>query len=384
MKRKNVYVVLIAGMFLLVSIASFLVTGVEKLENSCRIKYLLSGKSAANFGGDRLDQQQTECNNEALLDGWWRRPCTHGYIIHKPGYGFYQLFVPDIHAREITRVSLYVAKIEEPPGDLGVAIRGVVDIECSHDSDETYIKLSEEVTFVVIPSYRLFTSYQWIEFDFPDILVNRSFPYYSICVFPTGDLGCDKPFPYYSLGCYKGRDLYDKGSLFYAEGGINPFGYIICNPVSDSDLTFKTYAKMKNDAPDVMDLYGPTSSKRGETCSYSAVADDPEGDQIYYLFDWGDGTNTGWIGPYPSGKPVSASHTWFGKGDFQIYVKAKDDFGEDDFGNKGESDWYGPLTVHVTKRSKNIMFSWMLMERFPQLRNLILLINKFSLWGDIV
>ena len=28
----------------------------------------------------------------------------------------------------------------------------------------------------------------------------------------------------------------------------------------------------------------------------------PDGDNIFYLFDWGDDTNSGWIGPYKSGE----------------------------------------------------------------------------------
>ena len=45
---------------------------------------------------------------------------------------------------------------------------------------------------------------------------------------------------------------------------------------------------------------------------------------MYYWFDWGDGTNTGWIGPYQSGETCNASHSWEKKGDYVIKVKARD------------------------------------------------------------
>lgn len=57
---------------------------------------------------------------------------------------------------------------------------------------------------------------------------------------------------------------------------------------------------------------------------YISVPQDPEGDQTYYMIDWGDGTSSGWIGPFNSGEIVSISHVWSEEGGYQIKVKAKD------------------------------------------------------------
>ncbi|MCK4902248.1 MAG: M28 family peptidase [Thermoplasmatales archaeon] len=51
---------------------------------------------------------------------------------------------------------------------------------------------------------------------------------------------------------------------------------------------------------------------------------DPEGDDVYYMFDWGDETNSGWLGPYNSGEVITASHTWTKLGPFSVKVKSKD------------------------------------------------------------
>lgn len=52
---------------------------------------------------------------------------------------------------------------------------------------------------------------------------------------------------------------------------------------------------------------------------------DPESDNVFYWFDWGDGQNTGWLGPYPSGTgPIKASHQWTANGVYPVKVKAKD------------------------------------------------------------
>lgn len=46
---------------------------------------------------------------------------------------------------------------------------------------------------------------------------------------------------------------------------------------------------------------------------------------VEYNFSWGDGTYTGWFGPFKSGKgPVYAKHQWTGVGVYQVKVKARD------------------------------------------------------------
>jgi hypothetical protein len=67
---------------------------------------------------------------------------------------------------------------------------------------------------------------------------------------------------------------------------------------------------------------------------------DPDGDDILYMFDWGDGTNSGWLGPYASGITITASHKWTSSGIYLVKVKAKDIYGS-------ESGWSDSLTVII-------------------------------------
>jgi len=85
-------------------------------------------------------------------------------------------------------------------------------------------------------------------------------------------------------------------------------------------------------------LTGPSSGRSGREYTYEAVSTDSDGDSIYYLFDWGDGTFSEWIGPYNSGETVSVSNTWSQKGEYQIRVSSKDEHGS-------RSDWSNPLPV---------------------------------------
>lgn len=39
---------------------------------------------------------------------------------------------------------------------------------------------------------------------------------------------------------------------------------------------------------------------------------------IKFMFSWGDGTNTSWIGPFAAGDPVSCNHTWSEFGEYEV------------------------------------------------------------------
>jgi len=75
---------------------------------------------------------------------------------------------------------------------------------------------------------------------------------------------------------------------------------------------------------------------------YTSNTTDPDEDDVYYLFDWGDGNDTGWLGPYNSGDDVEASHAWTEERSYDVKVKAKDVHG-------AESSWSDPLSVTMPK-----------------------------------
>jgi len=69
---------------------------------------------------------------------------------------------------------------------------------------------------------------------------------------------------------------------------------------------------------------GATIGAVGVEYSYTTTATDPDGDSLYYQWEWGDGSVSDWFGPFVSGMVVSASHIWSNGGDFLIKVRAKD------------------------------------------------------------
>jgi len=87
---------------------------------------------------------------------------------------------------------------------------------------------------------------------------------------------------------------------------------------------------------------GPDSGIINVEYTFTATTSDPESEQIYYLFDWGDGTDSGWVGPYNSGLPGSAIHKWTAAGDYPVKVKAKDV-------NDAESGFSPSHTITITE-----------------------------------
>ncbi len=85
---------------------------------------------------------------------------------------------------------------------------------------------------------------------------------------------------------------------------------------------------------------GPTHGTIDRQYTFSSVSTDPNNDQIYYQFNWGDGTSSTWLGPYSSGLTISASYSWSAIGNYSVKVKAKDI-------NGATSDWSEPLTITI-------------------------------------
>lgn len=85
---------------------------------------------------------------------------------------------------------------------------------------------------------------------------------------------------------------------------------------------------------------GPTEGVVGVEYTFSTSTTDFDGDQVYYMWDWDDGTFSGWLGPYDSGETVYANHSWIGERKYDVKVKAKDVYG-------AESDWSYPKIIYI-------------------------------------
>jgi SagB-type dehydrogenase family enzyme len=81
---------------------------------------------------------------------------------------------------------------------------------------------------------------------------------------------------------------------------------------------------IQNNPPLAPTLAGPSSGQKEVPYDYTVVTTDPDSDNVSYYVDWDDETNSGWVGPFPSGKMVTLNHTWSRVGTYTIQAKARD------------------------------------------------------------
>jgi hypothetical protein len=114
-----------------------------------------------------------------------------------------------------------------------------------------------------------------------------------------------------------------------------------CLFFGDPAQTLKTPSP--SEPPETPDApQGPNQWIRNIECTFSSVTTDPEGDNISYIFDWGDGTLSSWLGPYPSGQTVEEEHIWTELGDYEIKVAARDIYG-------AKSSWSPAATLSIVE-----------------------------------
>jgi hypothetical protein len=109
-----------------------------------------------------------------------------------------------------------------------------------------------------------------------------------------------------------------------------------------------------NNPPNKPIITGPTSGKKGQTYTFEVTSIDSDGDDLFYWFDWGDGSNSDWLGSFNSGELVEESHSWNETGNFQIMVKAKDI-------NDDESPWEN---LDITIPRNKIFTKFILFQKY--------------------
>jgi len=158
----------------------------------------------------------------------------------------------------------------------------------------------------------------------------------------------------------KGEDMHGAGGVRFdtkveggpaGEGGERIYNYVRCVRGGLSD----NKAPDKPETPD-----GSRSGESGTEYNYTTSTSDPEGDQLHYWFDWGEGTNSGWLGPYDSGEEISTTHIWDSKGNYELRVKAKDMDG-------AQSEWSDPLKISMPKSDSILSQLYQFIEEIPVL-----------------
>jgi hypothetical protein len=156
---------------------------------------------------------------------------------------------------------------------------------------------------------------------------------------------------------------YESGEQITLDNGWSEGGtYVIqvkAKDIHGAESDWSHHDVFINGVPGIPNIIGPTTGNAGESYEYTFIAFDPDDEEIFYYVDWGDGTNTGWLGPYESGEQIILSYTWVKKDTYEIKCKAKDI-------HDAEGEW-GTLTVTMpcSLHLSPIYFWEQLLERFP-------------------
>ncbi|MBN1861811.1 MAG: right-handed parallel beta-helix repeat-containing protein [Candidatus Thermoplasmatota archaeon] len=115
----------------------------------------------------------------------------------------------------------------------------------------------------------------------------------------------------------------------------------IGSDVSDSPFSINNYPAV------AFEINGPSQGGNGIPFNFSVVASEPPGEEIYYMWDWGDGNISDWYGPYDSSIPATVTYTWATDANYSMRVKAKDAEGV-------ETNW---SAIHVMVIAEQVNFS---------------------------
>ncbi len=249
-----------------------------------------------------------------------------------------QGFIPSLET--LTKVEVELFKDGNPTSPIIISIRDSLS-----GSDLTSVSVDGSL----VSQYS-----KWIEFNFPDINVIPGNEYYIVCRSSGGSI-----INYY-CAVFDINNPYGAGeawgSIDYGANWELIEDYYPEYP--EPDACFKTYGL--DESPNSPIITGEINGNVGTEYTYTFSTTDPEGHDLYYYVEWGDDTNSGWIGKYESGETVNLKHTWQTQGTFTIKVKAKDIYG-------AEGDW-GELVVTMPKNKASIsnfpLLNW-LFDHFP-------------------
>jgi len=124
----------------------------------------------------------------------------------------------------------------------------------------------------------------------------------------------------------------------------------------------------KNEPPSKPEINGPTRGKPCVEICFTFQSTDPDGDDVMYIIDWGDGniTETDF---YQHSVPVEVCHTWYEKGCYLFRCKAKDIYG-------AESECIERLFWVDDSRISFVYLFQRYLERFPIMIKLIFNFSK--------
>jgi len=122
-----------------------------------------------------------------------------------------------------------------------------------------------------------------------------------------------------------------------------------------------------NTPPMKPELDGDREGAFNKDLQFSAITYDCDRQDIYYLFDWGDNTDSGWLGPFQSGETCTVKKSWSGflfTDYYDVRVLSKDSW-------DAKSEWSESIEVKVYQGRLKYKTRNNFLQKFPMISNLI-------------
>ncbi len=122
-----------------------------------------------------------------------------------------------------------------------------------------------------------------------------------------------------------------------------------------------------NTPPMKPELDGDREGAFNKDLQFSAVTYDCDRQDIYYLFDWGDDTDSGWVGPFDSGETCTVKKSWPGflfTDYYNVKVLSKDSW-------NAKSEWSESIEVKIYQGRLKCKTGNNFLQKFPMISNLI-------------
>ena len=143
----------------------------------------------------------------------------------------------------------------------------------------------------------------------------------------------------------------------------NDGGYIVGGMTStefgdpECDAILYKINPFDNGQPTKPTITGNHKGKPDTKYTFTASSSDPDNQQIFYMWDWGDGNYSEWL------NTTKATYSWANEDNFEIKVLVKDFYGY-------ESEWSDPFAFS-TPKSKTVNPIYWLFENFPILSQIL-------------
>jgi hypothetical protein len=190
---------------------------------------------------------------------------------------------------------------------------------------------------------------EWLV-DYTEDVSNQYDEYINLNIVPSGFSWGSDHYSFWEVG-------YD--AIFYHEYEFNQYYHSPEDIIENMNLTYDakcskliiaTLAELaeqyrNSNPPYPPSINGPTDGRSWEEYEFTFTTTDPDNDDVYYYVDWGDDTNSGWMGPYQSGEEATIKNKWTSAGQYGIKARARDT-------NYVASDWSDPFSVNILEGPK--------------------------------